>query len=109
MNYFFDIFILTLLLVATNVNLESSVSGLTSTSGADSFGAITPAWVQGLKDATGSTPYAVGGSANTGLIPVNINSTRDALIQAYPWNAAAFRGLPANYNIRTLQGIYYKR
>ena len=87
----------------------SSVSGLTSTSVADSFGAITPAWVQGLKDATGSTPYAVGGSANTGLIPVNINSTRDALIQAYPWNAAAFRGLPANYNIRTLQGIYYKR
>ena len=87
----------------------SSVSGLTSTSVANSFGAITPAWVQGLKDATGSTPYAVGGSANTGLIPVNINSTRDALIQAYPWNAVKFRGLPANYNIRTLQGIYYKR
>lgn len=87
----------------------SSVSGLTSTSVANSFGVITPAWVQGLKDATGSMPYAVGGSANTGLIPVNINSTRDALIQAYPWNAAAFRGLPANYNIRTLQGIYYKR
>lgn len=87
----------------------SSVSGLTSTSVANSFGAITPAWVQGLKDAIGSTPYAVGGSANTGLIPVNINSTRDALIQAYPWNAVKFRGLPANYNIRTLQGIYYKR
>lgn len=84
----------------------SSVSGLTSTSVANSFGAITPAWVQGLRDATGSMPYAVGGSANTGLIPININSTRDALIQAYPWNAAAFRGL---YNIRTLQGIYYKR
>ena len=87
----------------------SSVSALTSTSVANSFGAITPAWVQGLKDVTGSTPYAVGGSANTGLIPVNINSTRDALIQAYPWNAVKFRGLPANYNIRTLQGIYYKR
>ena len=49
------------------------------------------------------------GSANTGLILVNINSTRDALIQAYPWNAAAFKGLPANYNLRTLKGIYYKR
>ena len=54
-------------------------------------------------------PYAEGGSANTGLIPVNINSTRDALIQAYPWEAAKFRRLPVNYNIRTLQGVYYKR
>ena len=87
----------------------SSVSGLTSTSVANSFSEITPAWVQGLKDATGRTPYAVGGSANTGLIPININSTRDALIQAYPWEAAKFRRLPVNYNIRTLQGIYYKR
>ena len=87
----------------------SSVSSLTSTSVANSFSAITPAWVQGLKDATGSMPYAPGGSANTGLIPININSTRDALIQAYPWNAQALRALPQNYKIRTLQGINYKR
>ena len=87
----------------------SSVSGLTSTSVANSFSEITPAWVQGLKDATGSMPYAEGGSANTGLIPVNINSTRDALIQAYPWKAAELRQLPENYNLRTLQGVYYKR
>ena len=87
----------------------SSVSGLTSTSVANSFSEITPAWVQGLKDATGSMPYAEGGSANTGLIPVNINSTRAALIQAYPWKAAGFRQLPENYNLRTLQGVYYKR
>ncbi len=87
----------------------SSVSCLTSTSVANSFSTITPVWVQGLKDATGSMPYAAGGSANTGLIPVNINSTREALIQAYPWNAAAYRGLSTNYNLRTLQGIYYKR
>ena len=87
----------------------SSVSGLTSTSVANSFGAITPTWVQGLRDVTGAMPYAAGGLANTGLIPININSTRDALIQSYPWNAAAFRRLTANYNIRTLPGIYYKR
>ncbi len=31
-----------------------------------------PAWVQGLVDATGNMPYAAGGPANTGLIPVNI-------------------------------------
>jgi hypothetical protein len=53
-------------------------------------------------------PYAEG-SANTGLIPVKINSTRDALIQAYPWKAAELRQLPENYNLRTLQEVYYKR
>ena len=54
-------------------------------------------------------PYAAEGPANTGLIPVNINSTRDDLIQAYPWNAAIFREQPASFRIRTLQGIYYRR
>ena len=80
----------------------SSVSGLTSTSVANSFSEITPAWVQGLKDATGSMPYAEGGSTNIGLIPININPTREDLIQAYPWKAALVRQLPENYNIRTL-------
>ena len=70
-----------------------SISGLSSTHVANSFGAITPSWVQGLKDATGAMPYTVAGSANTGLIPININSTRDAFIQAYPWNALSFRGV----------------
>ena len=86
-----------------------SISGLSSTHVANSFGAITPSWVQGLKDATGAMPYTVASSANTGLIPININSTRDAFIQAYPWNVLSFRGLPANYNIKSLPKIYYKR
>ena len=47
-------------------------------------------------------PYAEGGSTNIGLIPVNVNPTRDAPIQAYPWKAAVLRQLPENYNIRTL-------
>jgi hypothetical protein len=80
----------------------SSVSSLTSTSVANSFSEITPAWVQGLKDATGSMPFAEGGSTNIGLLPVNINPTREDLIQAYPWKAALVRQLPENYNIRTL-------
>ena len=80
----------------------SSVYGLTSTSVANSFSEITPAWVQGLKDATGSMPYAEGGSTNIGLIPVNVNPTRDTPIQAYPWKAAVLRQLPENYNMRTL-------
>lgn len=65
--------------------------------------------MQGLKDATGSMPYAVGGSANTGLIPISINSTREAIIQAYPWMAEELRRLPTNYDIKELRGIYYRR
>lgn len=52
----------------------------------------------------GSTPNFIHEMTHAGQF-----ETRDALIQAYPWNAVKFRGLPANYNIRTLQGIYYKR
>ena len=85
----------------------SSVTGLSSTSVANSFDAITPAWVQGLKDASGNMPYAVRGPANTGLIPVNINSTKGDLIKAYPW-VTGLNYLPANYNIKNTPGIYYK-
>ena len=87
----------------------SSVSGLTSITAANTFDAITPSWVQGLIDATGRQPYAEGSSANTGLIPVSINSSRNTLIQAYPWNAATFNELPASFNLRALQNIYYKK
>ena len=64
-----------------------SISGLSSTHVANSFGAITPSWVQGLKDATGAMPYTVAGSANTGLIPININSTDSVSksVYAYPF------------------------
>ena len=51
--------------------------------------------------------YAPGGAANTGIFPVNINSTRDDIIQSYPWNATHLRGLPSN--IRLVPGLYYKR
>jgi RHS repeat-associated protein len=83
----------------------SSVSGLTSTSVANSFGAITPAWVQGL---AGGTLYAPGGSANTGLTPLNVNSTKADFIKAYP-NDPNIRLLPANFILRTLPNVYYKR
>lgn len=87
----------------------SSISGLTSSSVANSFGGITTSWVQGITNTvTGSKPYGAGGSANTGLVPININSSRDALIQAYP-NAPGLRTLPANYMLKSIPGIYYKR
>lgn len=87
----------------------SSVFGLTSTSVANSFATVTPTWVQGIREATGNLPYAPGGSANTGLVPVNINSTRDVLMRAYPWAAEAFMGLPASYTLKSIPGIYYKK
>jgi hypothetical protein len=87
----------------------SSVSGLTSTSVANSFGTITPTWVQGIREANGNLPYAPGGSANTGLVPVNVNSTKDVLMRAYPWAAGAFKSLPTNYILKSTPGIYYKK
>ncbi|WBO84486.1 DUF6443 domain-containing protein [Hymenobacter yonginensis] len=87
----------------------SSVSGLSSTVVANSFAAITSSWVQGIRLSNGSLPYAPGGSSNTGLVPVNINSTRDILIQAYPHAAESFKGLPANYTLKSIPGIRYKK
>ena len=84
----------------------SSVSGLTSTSYANSFGAITTSWVQGL---AGGTLYAPGGTANTGIGPLNINSTRTDFINAYPSNPA-LKTLPASFILKTsYPNIYYKK
>lgn len=84
----------------------SSVSGLTSTSVANSFGSITSSWVQGL---AGGTLYVPGGSANTGISPLNINSTRADFIKAYP-NNAALKTLPINFILKkSYPNIYYKK
>jgi RHS repeat-associated protein len=84
----------------------SSVSGLPSTSVANSFGSITSSWMQGL---AGGTLYAPGGTANTGVGPLNINSTRADFINAYPSNPA-IKTLPASYILKTsYPNIYYKK
>jgi hypothetical protein len=82
----------------------SSVSGLTSSSVASSFSDITNSWVQGLTTSTGVKPYA-----NHGLVPVNMSSTRDVLMQAYPQAANGLRSLPANYTLKSVPTIYYKK
>ena len=87
----------------------SSVSGLKSISVANSFDAITPLWVQGIIDPTGSQPYAEGGAANTGVISVNINSSKDDLIQAYPWLQGTISALEANVSLKAVLSIYYKQ
>jgi hypothetical protein len=85
-----------------------SVSGLTSSSVANSFGSITTTWVQGLTTSGGDRPYAQGGTFNTGISPVNINSTREDLIRAYPGQAAQLQTLPANFILKSIPGLYYK-
>lgn len=38
---------------------------------------IMTSWVHGIAKSDGSKIYALGGSANTGISPVNINTNRD--------------------------------
>ncbi len=91
----------------------SSVSGLTSTSVANSFGSITASWVQGLGGGSlyvplGHPNYIPGVSANTGVSPLNINSTKSDFIKAYP-NAAIMKSLPTNYILKNSPFTYYKK
>ena len=66
----------------------------------------TPTWVQAL---AGGTLYAPGGTANTGTVPLNINSTRADFINAYP-NNPAMKALPANFVLKTsYPNIYHKK
>ena len=78
----------------------SSVSGLTSTSSATSFEGITSEWVQGFANATGVKIYALGSTANTGLHPVKINSSKAELVKAYPLENM-LRLLPNDYTTKT--------
>jgi hypothetical protein len=84
------------------------VSGLTSSSVADSFNKITSTWVQGITTSAGDKLYAPGGTNNTGVSPVNINSNRDAIIRAYPNAASQLQSLPTNFTLKSISGLYYK-
>ena len=91
----------------------SSVSGLTSTSVANSFGSITHSWVQGLAGGSLYVPlehpnYIPGVSANTGVSPLNINSGRSDFIKAYP-NATIMKSLPTNFILKNSPNTYYKK
>jgi RHS repeat-associated protein len=83
----------------------SSVSGLVSTSGvtANSFSNVTSGWVQGLG---GGTLYNPGGSANTGISPVNMNSTKSDLIKAYLHQATTLQSLPNNFVLKTDPSVH---
>ena len=82
----------------------SSVGGLSSTN------QITASWVQGIKDPTsGDQPYKPGGSANTGISSVNVNSTRDELIRAYPHQESTLRQYPANSTLKSMIPTMYTK
>jgi hypothetical protein len=86
----------------------SSVSGLTSISTADSFAEITASWVQGIIKQDGDKPYAQGGTAHVGISTININSSREDLIKAYPEFAKELSVLPATYTLKTDPNVIYK-
>ena len=75
----------------------SSVGGLKSSSEVNSN------WVQGITNPkTGDQPYRPGGTANTGIDRVNVNSTRDELIRAYPHLRDSLQSLPANATLKSI-------
>lgn len=82
----------------------STVGGLQSSND------ITPSWVQGITKPNGDQPYKPGGSANTGIGPVNINSTRDVLINAYQHLKNILQTYPVNATLKSITpSIYYKK
>ena len=87
----------------------SSVSGLNSNSSPSSFGGITASWVQNITKSDGSKIYSQGGSSNTGISPVNVNTNRDGLIRAYPNGASSLQGLPSTFTLKDIPTIYYKK
>jgi hypothetical protein len=93
----------------------SSVSNLSSTAGvANSFASITSQWVQGLSGGSlyvpiGHPNFIPGQSANTGVSPLNINSTKSDFIKAFP-NSSQIKSFPANFVLKTSHtSIYYKQ
>jgi len=84
----------------------STVSGLTSSSTANSFNSITTTWVQALTRSDGSKPYSQ--NSGVGIAPVNMNTTRDGIIKAYPNSASSLRSLPADTTFKHDSNTYFK-
>jgi RHS repeat-associated protein len=85
----------------------SSVSGLSSSSVANSFAKITPGWVQQLKTTEGSFLYTP--TMGIGQSPVNMNTPKAGIIAAYPNFAQALATEPADTTFKDDINIYYKK
>jgi hypothetical protein len=84
------------------------VIGLPATIAAHGFESLTIEWLQGLKDQDGSHLYTLANSSHLGMAPVNINSTRDELIKAYPDKVSILGNLPASYTPKSDPNLIYK-
>jgi RHS repeat-associated protein len=81
-----------------------SVSGLNSTTAdANSFQTITSTWVEGIINKKREHVYS-----DKSKIAVNINSTRDDLIIAYPSQEAELRKHSAGFTMKDVPTIIYK-
>ena len=85
----------------------SSVSELPSTSIISNINDITSSWVQGLD---GGTVYVPGGRANTGISPLNINSTKYDFIKSHGTHGIqGFKNMIIGVPLRNYSGVYYKK
>ena len=81
--------------------------GLTGSTIASSIDDINSTWVQGLTH-NGKYLYTSGGSAHSGLYPINMNSTRVDLMRAYPNDNFSY--IPDGYRLIDMNtDIIYKR
>jgi hypothetical protein len=62
-----------------------------------------------LTKSDGAKIYSQGGSANTGISPINMNTNRDGLIKAYPHQKGTLSKLPASFTLKDVSTIYYKK
>lgn len=86
----------------------SSVSRLNSNASPQSFGEITMSWLQNITKSDNTKPYSQGGAANTGITPVNMNTNRTGLIEAYPGLSSVLLQQPSTYSLGTDTSIYKK-
>ena len=86
----------------------ASVSGLPSSTSVNSSSDITANWLQNVSDSSGNKIYAPGGIANTGISPLNTNSTRADILKAYPSNSG-LQGLPNNFTYKSISTLKFRK
>jgi RHS repeat-associated protein len=85
----------------------NSVSELPSTFTISTINDITPTWIQGLD---GGTLYVPGGRANTGISPLNINSSKyDFIISQGIHGIPGFKNMIMGVPLKNYPGVHYKK
>jgi RHS repeat-associated protein len=84
------------------------VVGLSADKPVSNLASLTVDWVGSLKDRNGIHLYAPAPSNPIGIFPININSARDDLMRAFPYQASGFSSLPASYTPKSDPNLIYK-